>query len=385
MSLTTQQSPAPSLLSAEHLAVREEAAALAASVAQYAAEADEHPEPHPQMRAALAASGLTRLVVPAEYGGRSAEVDSLAITVAREALMGVSAHLDSLFCMQGIGSFALVKGGDEALRRQWLPKVASLDVLAALALTEDDAGSDLRGMTTTITQEGEELVVDGAKSWISNAGWAGFYCVVGREGDGYSMVFVPADAPGVSVTPTPTIMAPHLLGDVTFDSVRLPLSHRIGAPGKGFSFAFATLGTFRVSVAGAAVGLAQTALDEAVRHATARHQFGKPLAEIGAVGQLLARSWAELEAARVFTYHAAAQAAVDPRGALDVSSMAKVVATETAATVVDRCVQVMGRAGIVRDSVIERCYRAARPMRIYEGASEVILDSLARQLARRPA
>ena len=370
-------------LGSEHQAIRDKAEALARSLASEAATADEMNQPHDGMRRALAESGLPRLVVPAAYGGLRDEVDTLAITLVREALMKTSAHLDSLFCMQGIGSFALIRGGSEELRRRWLPRVAAMEALAALALTEDEAGSDLKAVSTTITQQGDELVIRGAKSWISNAGWADFYCVLGREGDGYSMALVPADRPGLSTRPTPTIMAPHLLGDIVFDDVRVPVTHRLGAPGKGFSLVFATLGTFRVTVAGAAVGLAQAALDEAVRHARERRQFGRPLAEIGAVGQLLARSWAELEAARVFTYHAAARAAMDPRSALDVSSMAKVVATETAGRVVDRCVQVMGRSGLVRGSVIERCYRAARPMRIYEGASEVVLDSLARQLSRR--
>lgn len=369
-------------LSAAHQALRARAAELARSFAPEAAAADELDRPHEGMRAALAASGLAPLVVPRAYGGSDERPDPLAITVVREALMATSAHLDSLFCMQGIGSFPLAVGGGEPLRRRWLPQVARMESLAALALTEDEAGSDLRNLSTTITADGDDLVIRGGKSWISNGGFADFYCVLGREGDGYSMVLVPADRPGLRVTPTPTIMAPHLLGDLTFDDVRVPASHRLGEPGKGFSLVFATLGTFRVTVAGAAVGLAQAALDAAVAHASRRHQFGRPLAEIGAVGQLLARSWAELEAARVFTYHAAARAAVDPRAALDVSSMAKVVATETAATVVDRCVQVAGRTGLVRDGVLERCYRAARPMRIYEGATEVILDALARRLTR---
>lgn len=369
----------------EYRALHERAARLARSFHAEAAAADELDRPHEGMRAALADSGLSALVVPAAYGGTHERVDPLAVTVVREALMSVSAHLDSLFCMQGIGSFALATAGDETLRRHWLPRVARMESLAALALTEDEAGSDLRAVATTVTADGDELVVRGGKSWISNGGWADFYCVLCREGDGYSMVLVPADAPGLHVTPTPTIMAPHLLGDLVFDDVRVPASHRLGAPGKGFSLVFATLGTFRVTVAGAAVGLAQAALDAAVDHARKRRQFGRPLAEIGAVGQLLARSWAELEAARTFTYHAASRAAADPRGALDVSSMAKVVATETAARVVDRCVQVAGRAGLVRDSVLERCYRAARPMRVYEGASEVVLDALARRLTRDPA
>jgi acyl-CoA dehydrogenase len=165
--------------------------------------------------------------------------------------------------------------------------------------------------------------------------------------------------------------------------VRVPADHRIGPPGKGFSLALATLATFRVSVAGAAVGLAQAALEEAVRHTSSREQFGTPLARLGPVPTMLARSWTDIEMARSLTYRAAAAAARDPLANLHLSSMAKVAATEISGQVVDRAVQVMGRFGLVRGSLIERLYREARPMRIYEGATEVILDSLARQLIKR--
>lgn len=368
-------------LDPHYLALRARAAETAASVAHLAAEADESPVPVPGMVAALQASGLPGLLVPAAFGGSADRVDSLAATVVREQLMAVSAHLDELFCMQGIGSYAITHGGSDELKSVWLPRVASLDVLAALALTEPEAGSDLKALTTTIEQVGDELVINGAKSYISNAGSAGFYSLLGREGSGFSMVLVPAGAAGLVERPTPTIMAPHLMGELELADVRVPVGNRLGAPGKGFSLVFATLGTFRVSVAGAAVGLAQSALDVATEHARTREQFGGPLIEIGAVGQHLARSWAELEAARVFTYHAAYKASQDPKAHLDLSSMAKVVATETAGRVIDSCVQVMGRFGLTRDSVVERAYRAARPMRIYEGGTEVILDSLARRLA----
>jgi acyl-CoA dehydrogenase len=168
-----------------------------------------------------------------------------------------------------------------------------------------------------------------------------------------------------------------------FDGARVPADHGLGQPGEGFRLALATLATFRVSVAGAAVGLAQAALDEAVRHASGREQFGAPLARLGPVPGLLARSWTDIEMARSLTYRAAAAAARDPLASLHLSSMAKVAATEMAGQVVDRAVQVMGRFGLVRGSVIERLYREARPMRIYEGSTEVILDSLARQLVKR--
>jgi acyl-CoA dehydrogenase len=173
-----------------------------------------------------------------------------------------------------------------------------------------------------------------------------------------------------------------VLGDVIFDAVRVPADNRIGEPGRGFRLVLATLATFRVSVAGAAVGLAQAALDEAVRHTTSREQFGMPLARLGPIPGLLARSWTEIEMARSLTYRAAAAAARDPVANLHLSSMAKVGATEACGQVLDRAVQVMGRFGLVKGSLIERLYREARPMRIYEGSTEVILDSLARQLVK---
>jgi acyl-CoA dehydrogenase len=196
------------------------------------------------------------------------------------------------------------------------------------------------------------------------------------------MVLVPADADGLVVERGSSLIAPHVLGELTFNGVRVPAEHRLGVPGKAFSLMLQTLAVFRVSVAGSAVGLAQAALDEAVAHARTREQFGKPLFEIGAVSQSLAMSWTEVEAARSFVYRAAALAEGDPLGHLDFSSMAKVSATEAAGRVVDRSLQTMGRFGLVRGSKIERLYRNARALRVYEGATEVILDSLARRLAK---
>ncbi len=363
--------------------LQDEARALASSVADLAAEADESGSVHPQVRARLAASGLAAVTVPAEFGGRFARVDSLAVTVVREVLAGVSAHLDSLFAMQGIGSYPIAAGGSDVVRKRWLPAVAGCEAIAALALTEPEVGSDLKAIATTISEQDDELIVNGHKLFITNAGDADFYCVLGRDGAGYSLVLVPASQPGVTVTHPHQIIAPHVLGDVVLDEVRVPADHRIGQPGKGFSLALATLATFRVSVAGAAVGLAQAALEEAVRHASSREQFGTPLARLGPVPGMLARSWTDIEMARSLTYRAAAAAARDPLANLHLSSMAKVAATEVSGQVVDRAVQVMGRFGLVRGSVIERLYREARPMRIYEGATEVILDSLARQLIKR--
>jgi acyl-CoA dehydrogenase len=364
------------------LDLQAQARELANACADIAARADESDDVDPEARERLRESGLVGIMVPAEYGGRFEAVDSLAATVVREGLAYESAHLDSLFAMQGIGSYAVSVGGSDAVRKQWLGRVASLDSIAALALTEPDVGSDLRAITTTLEARGDELVVNGHKSFITNAGDAAFFSTLCREGDGYSLVFVPADTPGVRVEKPHQIIAPHVLGDVILEDVRVPLDQRLGEPGKGFKLMLATLATFRVSVAGAAVGVAQAALDEALRHTTRREQFGKPLSSLGPIPTALATSWLDIEMARTLTYRAAAAAARDPLGNLDLSSLAKVGATEAAGRVTDRAVQAMGRFGLVRGSKIERLYREARPMRIYEGSTEVILDSLARRLVK---
>lgn len=363
-------------------AVQAEARELAASVAAIADEADASSEIHPGIREALGGSGLARLMVPAEFGGRNERVDPLQVCLVREALMPGSSHLDSLFALQGIGSYAITVGGSAEQREQWLPRVASMESLAALALTEPDAGSDLKAVTTTVVERDGELVVNGVKSFISNAGAADFYVTFVREGEGHSLLLVPAGTPGISTSPSPELIAPHVLGDVVFDEVVLPASARLGAPGRALDLVLGTLAVFRVSVAGAAVGLADAALTEAARHAATRHQFGRPLARLGPVAQLLADSWTEVEMTRLLTYQAAAAARQDPAAALTRSSMAKVAATEAASRVVDRCVQVMGRWGLVVGSPIERYYRQARPMRIYEGASEVLKLGLARTLCQ---
>jgi acyl-CoA dehydrogenase len=365
-----------------HAQLQREAAETAALLGPLASEADESDSIHQGVRAVLTDSRLTGLMVPSSYGGRHEAVDSLAVTVVREALAAHGSHADSLFAMQGIGSFALGQAGTAEVKDRWLPAVGRLEAIAALALTEPEVGSDLKALRSTVREEGGQLVVDGHKSFITNAGDADFYCVLAREGDGFSLVLVPADTPGLRTSRPHQILAPHVLGDVHLDGVRVPASHRIGDPGQGFSLVLATLATFRVSVAGAAVGVADAALEEAVRHTAGREQFGRPLAQLGAIPTALGTSWAEVEMARALSYRAAAAATRDPLGSLHLSSLAKIGATEMAGRVVDRAVQVMGRFGLVRGSRIERLYREARPMRIYEGATEVISDALARQLVK---
>ena len=372
--------------------VQAEARAVGEQVAPFAVEADECSEIHPPTLAILRASRLSELMVPSAYGGRFEQVDPLAVCVAREACMKASAHLDALLALQGIGSYAIALGGSETQRRSWLPRVASGESLAALALTEPEAGSDLKAITTTLRPagtRGDGFVLSGRKSFISNAPVADFFTTLvrepapeGGEEDQYSVVIVPADSPGVQILPSPEIIAPHVLGEVDFADVALTSDHRLGAPGRGFAHVLATLSVFRSSVAGAAVGLMEGALEIAARHAAERHQFGRPLVRLGAVANLLADSWADLESSRLLAYSAADRARLDPATTLDYSSMAKLVATEAAGRVVDRCVQVMGRWGLIKGSRIEQYYRQARPMRIYEGASEVLRMGIANRLCR---
>jgi len=367
-------------LDPKYLEVQQQAREFARSIEPLAVEADESSEVHSGVLSALQNSRLSELMVTTEFGGRFERLDPLAICVVREVLMATSSHADSLFALQGIGSYAITVAGTADQRAGWLPKVASGECLAALALTETDAGSDLKAVSTELVATSDGLVLNGTKSFISNGGSAAFYVVFAKDGSGFSMVLVPADAAGVSVTPTPQIIAPHVLGEIHFKDVALTEGARLGEPGKGLDLVLATLGVFRVSVAGAAVGLAQAALEEAVRHTRSRVQFGRPLARLGPVAQMLADCWTEIEMARLLTYRAASLAVDDPAAALQHSSMAKLAASEMASRVVDRCVQMMGRFGLIRHSKIERLYRQARPMRIYEGASEVLRLGIARQL-----
>jgi acyl-CoA dehydrogenase len=363
-----------------YLEIQRQAREFAQAIEPMAEEADESSEVHSGVLDALRNSGLSELMVTTEYGGRFERLDPLAICVVREVLMATSAHADSLFALQGIGSYAITVAGSPDQCAEWLPRVASAESLAALALSESDAGSDLKAVSTELAATSDGLVLNGSKSFISNGGDAAFYVVFAKEDSGFSMVLVPAVTAGVSVTPTPQIIAPHVLGEIHFEDVALLADARLGEPGQGLDLVLATLGVFRVSVAGAAVGLAQAALEEAVRHTRTRIQFGRPLARLGPVAQMLADCWTDIEQARLLTYRAASLAKIDPGANLQHASMAKLAASEMASRVVDRCVQMMGRFGLIRNSKIERLYRQARPMRIYEGASEVLRLGIARQL-----
>jgi acyl-CoA dehydrogenase len=367
--------------SPEESEIRERAAAVARLVAPYAHEWDETDQLSPELREHIRASGLARLMVPAAYGGEVETIDPLLIALVREQLMAGSAAADALFALQGIGSHAISSVGTPEQKEKWLSKIAAMDVLSAVALTEPHTGSDLRSIQTTLTRRGSSLFLNGAKSFISNAPFADLYAVLAKEDDGLSLVLVEKDSPGLTFGKTPDLTSPHVIGELNFDNVEIDETARLGAPGTGLETVLGTLAVFRVSVGAAAVGLAEAALRIAVRHAQERQNHGKPLARIGAVAALLADAKTDLEMARWVTYQAAWKARQDPLAAIAATSLAKVAATEAAHRVTDRCVQVMGRFGIVRGSDIERYARQARPMRIYEGANEVLRLTIARDLA----
>jgi len=367
-------------ISSKYKSVIADSKELARSVETFAMEADESSELYQPVLDALRSSGLSSLMVPSEYGGRFESVDPLAVCLARETLMKTSSHLDSLFALQGIGSYAISVAGSESQKERWLPLVSKAEALAALALTEPKAGSDLKGIQTIAERKGGEIILRGEKSFISNAGSASFYTTLAKEEDGYSLFLVPADSDGLETSPSPEIIAPHVLGELKFNDVVLPESARLGAPGTAFRNVLATLSVFRISVAGAALGIMEGALEEAVKHCSQREQFGRSLVKHGPVASLLADSWSDLESSRYLTYQTASLAADDPAKSLDRSSLAKLTATEAACRVVDRCVQTMGRWGLIRGSKIEKYYRQARPMRVYEGASEVLRLGIANGL-----
>ena len=381
----------------------EEHRALAARARAWAAEqlaSDEHPETRAavdarcrDLVARLGAAGLARYCVRAADGGALPEFDARAICLVRETLAWSDGLADFAFAMQGLGSGALSLAGSPALRARYLPRVAAGEAVAAFALSEPDAGSDVAAMTCSARRDGDHYVLDGLKTWISNGGIADFYCVFARTeaglrradgtvaAQGISAFVVERDDPGFSVDARIDVIAPHPLARLAFRGCRIPAERRIGAEGEGFKIAMRTLDVFRASVAAAAVGFAQRALDEGLQHARARAMFGGRLADFQLTQAALADMATGLEAARLLTYRAAW---LRDRGApvTRAAAMAKLSATETAQAVIDRALQMFGGRGVVQGEVVERLYREIRALRIYEGATEVQKLIIGRELLK---
>jgi acyl-CoA dehydrogenase len=282
---------------------------------------------------------------------------------------------DFAFAMQGLGIGPISFFGSAEQRSRYLPRVASGELIPAFALSERDAGSDVAAMQTAARRDGDDYVIDGDKTWISNAGIAGVYVVFARTGGsgpkGLSAFVVDATVSGVHIGEPIETIAPHPLAPLSLRGVRVPESARIGNEGDGFKIAMATLDVFRCTVGAAAIGMARRAFDESVRYSQERMLFGSPLASLQLTQSSLAHMATEIDAASLLIYRAAW---TKDRGAARVTreaAMAKWFATEAASRICDRAVQLFGGLGVTRGSMVERLYRDVRALRIYEGASEV--------------
>lgn len=315
-------------------------------------------------------------------------LDLRSFSIIREALSYSSSLADLAFVMQGLGTYAISLAGTEHVRDFWLERAANGKAIAAFALTEPDAGSDVAALKTTAQRDGDTYVINGRKRFISNAGLADFYTVFARTGtreDGraeISAFIVSARMAGFSVAKRTEMIAPHPIGELEFKDCRVPAEDMIGNQGDGLRLALQTLDVFRASVGAAACGMARRALDESVSYAKSREQFGKPLAAHQLIQEKLADMATELDAARLLVYRAAYLKDAGAEASTREASEAKLFATEAAARIVDQAVQIHGGTGLIRGSVVERLYRDVRALRIYEGTSEIQKLVIANQLLK---
>ena len=334
----------------------------------------------------LGAAGLLDYAVPRG----DVPFDVRSVCLIREGLTYQHALADALFAMQGIGTMAIRRFGTEAQREQYLEPCRRGQRIAAFALTEPETGSDVASMTTEARLDGSHYILNGAKTLISNAGMADHYLVVARTGEapgarGLTMFLVDADTPGLHVSDPIEFIAPHPAASLRFEECKVPVANRIGEAGQGFKAAMAAFDIFRPSVGAAGVGLARRALNETLAHTEQRRLFGKPMHGLEGVQMALADMATDLEGAALLVYRAAwAHDVRGERGAYE-ACMAKLAGSEAAGRIVDRAVQLLGGKGVTRGHIIEQLYREARPMRIYEGASEIQKLVIARNLIKSHA
>ncbi len=316
--------------------------------------------------------------------------DLRACCLAREALASASPLADAVFALQGLGSVPIALAGSEALKSRWLPAVAEGEAMGAFAMTETEAGSDVASMKTAARRDGDSYVLDGAKTFISNAGIADFYTVfastdLARGNKGISCFVVEAGTPGLRFVKAQVLSAPHPLGEISFSSCRVPIGNRLGEEGGGFKVGMMTLDRLRCTVGASACGMAARALAEAKAHVLSRKQFGKPLAEFQLVQHRLAAMAMELTAARLLVYRAAWEADTGTERVTVESAMAKAFATEMAQRVVDSALQLLGGKGALAEHPVERLYRSVRALRIYEGTTEIQHLVIAGQILKEKA
>ena len=330
----------------------------------------------------LGDAGWLRYVVTTEHGGAWDALDSRALVIIRETLSRFSPLADFAFAMQGLGSGAISLAGNPAQQAHYLPAVARGELIAAFALSEPDAGSDVAGMQTHVMGTAQGFEMNGCKTWISNGGLAHFYVVFAKTdvtagARGITAFIVDADNPGLNDDTHLHVMSPHPLATLHFDHCALPVSAQLGEWNGGFKLAMRTLDIFRASVAGAALGMARRALQEAVHHAQHRHMFGKTLADFQLTQARLGDMASLTESAALLTYRAAwMRDTLGSDGAAaaaytESAAMAKLTATENASKVIDMALQMHGGTGVLVGHKLESLYRDIRSLRIYEGASEV--------------
>ena len=334
---------------------------------------------------ALGQDGWLRHAVGGGHGAAEA-IDTRAICLIRETLARHSGLADFAFAMQGLGSGAISLQGTAEQRQHYLPRVASGEAIAAFALSEPEAGSDVAAMQCAAHIEGDHAVLNGEKTWLSNGGIADFYVVFARTGEapgarGISAFIVDAGTPGFEIAERIQVIAPHPLARLRFKDCRVPLSRRIGEAGEGFKVAMRTLDVFRTSVAAAALGFARRALDEGLQRATTRRMFNQTLADFQLTQAKLAQMATTIDSAALLVYRAAWQRD-QGRNVTREAAMAKLTATEGAQQVIDAAVQMFGGLGVVSGQAVETLYRDIRALRIYEGASEVQQLIIARELLK---
>jgi acyl-CoA dehydrogenase len=363
---------------------------LAQSVAQFVAQEIE-PRAAGEENVEEVARDFVRLLAGAgllKYAVAESKLDVRSLCLIREELAYSSALADLAFVMQGLGTYAIALAAPEHVRDFWVSRAANGKAIAAFALTEPNAGSDVAAIETTARRDDETYVIDGKKRFISNAGIADFYIVFAKTGtreDGrpvLSAFVVGSKMPGFRVVERTSLIAPHPIGEIAFDECRVPAEDMIGEEGDGFKLAMETMDTFRASVGAAACGMARRALDQSVRYASGRKQFGRLLTEHQLVQAKLADMITELDAARLLVYRAAYARDTETGRVTREASEAKLFATEAAGRIIDSAVQIHGGAGLVSGTVVERMYRDVRALRIYEGTSEIQKLVIAGQLLK---
>jgi acyl-CoA dehydrogenase len=334
----------------------------------------------------LGEAGWLNFAVPAGFGGRSDTLDVRSLCILREHLAFESGLADFAFAMQGLGAGPISLYGSTELRKRYLPGVARGQTIAAFAISEAEAGSDVAAMRTTARRDGEGYVIDGEKTWISNGGIADFHVVFCRTGEkSFIALVVESGDPGFSVSARIPTMAPHPLGTLRFDGCRVPADRVVGDPAKGLRVALGTLDVFRTTVGAAALGFARRAMSEALHHATRRSMFGKNLSEFQLTQAQLADMATDIDASALLIYRSAWTRDNGAERVTREAAMAKMFATEAAQRVIDRAVQLLGGRGVVSGNPVERLYREIRALRIYEGTTEVQKLVIAGQILKEYA